>query len=99
MAKEMKASIIKFRLEICVERDEDVYYAYCPALKGVHVDGDTEEEAIKNAKDAAGAYIRSLIKHGEVIPLNFEETEGERKLSRAACPASQRHTQDVRIAV
>lgn len=92
MVKEMKANVINFRVEFCVEKDGDGYYAYCPALDGVHVGGDTKEEAIENAQDAAIAYIESLIKHNDPIPLDFTETEEGKRSSKIACPASQRYT-------
>lgn len=64
-----------FKAKVIIEKDGDIYYAHCPALKGLHVDGMTEEEALKNAKDAMIAYIASLIKHGEPIPICGEEEE------------------------
>ncbi len=64
-----KARTITFRVDIIVEPDDDGYHAYCPALKGLHVSGATMEEALQHARDAAVAYLRSLIKHGDPIPL------------------------------
>ena len=61
----------EFRIEIIVEPDDGIYHAYCPALKGLHTCGDTEDEAIKNAKSAATAYLHSLIKHGDPIPIGI----------------------------
>ena len=60
--------MIQFRVQIVVEPDDDGYHAYCPALKGLHTCGETEDEARQNAKNAALAYIRSVIKHGDPIP-------------------------------
>ena len=60
--------IIGFKIEVIVEPDEDGFHAYCPALKGLHTCGDTEKEALNNAKDAAIAYLESSIKHGDYIP-------------------------------
>ena len=61
---------ISFNITIFVEKDDSNYHAFCPALKGLHVDGATEKEAIENAREAAVAYLVSLIKHGDPIPLN-----------------------------
>jgi len=60
----------KFTIQvpIIIKKDEDSYYAYCPLLKGLHTCGETEEEAIQNARNAVLAYIKSLIKHNEPIP-------------------------------
>jgi predicted RNase H-like HicB family nuclease len=66
-----KSSPLRFVISIVIEPDADGYYAYCPALKGLHTCGATEGEAIENAKNAATAYIRSLIKHGDPIPVGL----------------------------
>ena len=60
---------IEFQVEIIVEPDGDEYHACCPALKGLHTCGETVDEALSNARDAATAYIESLIKHGDPIPV------------------------------
>lgn len=61
--------VIEFTVQIFIEPDEDGFHAFCPALKGLHVGGRTEEEAIQNAGDAAIIYLKSLIRHGEPIPV------------------------------
>jgi len=58
-------------IEIIIEPDEDSYHAYCPALKGLHTCGETVEEAVQNAKYAAQAYLESLVKHGDSIPIGI----------------------------
>lgn len=55
-------------IEIIVELDEDEFHAFCPALKGLHVDGCTQAEALKNAADAVSLYVESLIRHGDPLP-------------------------------
>jgi len=62
---------IGFQVEIIVEPDGDEYHAYCRALKGLHACGETVDEALSNARDAATAYIESLIKHGDPIPVGL----------------------------
>lgn len=64
---------IKIQVRIVVEPDEDRFYAFCPELKGVHVEGGTEEEAFANAKDAATAYMESIIKNNDPLPLCAKE--------------------------
>ncbi|MBI2908019.1 MAG: type II toxin-antitoxin system HicB family antitoxin [Chloroflexi bacterium] len=61
-----------FEVLIVVEPDEGSFHSYAPALKGLHSCGDTEEEALQNARDAAAAYLQSLIKHGDPIPVGVE---------------------------
>jgi predicted RNase H-like HicB family nuclease len=68
-AERSQVNKIQFQIDIAVERDGEGFRACCPALKGLHVGGDTEEQAIANAMDAAIAYLASLMKHGDPIPL------------------------------
>jgi predicted RNase H-like HicB family nuclease len=69
----MHIRTIKVLVRIVVERDEDSFYAYCPELKGLHVGGDTEQEAVENARNAASAYLMSLIKHNDPLPVGSQD--------------------------
>ena len=60
---------LEFRIRVVVEPDGDEFHAYCPALKGLHTSGKTELEAVANARDAAEAYLKSLLIHGDPIPV------------------------------
>lgn len=60
---------IAFHLTIITEPDGEGFYAHAPALKGLHTCGATEEKALRNAVDAAIAYLESLLKHGDPIPI------------------------------
>ncbi len=66
---------VTFTITLIVEPDGDRFHAYCPALKGVHAEGSTEKEACDNGIDASIAYIKSLIKHGDAVPLGVEVKE------------------------
>lgn len=50
------------KFPIIIEEDKDVggYVIYCPTLKGCVSQGETEEEAIENIKDAIQTYLASL---------------------------------------
>jgi len=61
--------VIHFTIDIVVEPDGDGFHAFCPALKGLHVGGRTEREALKNAADGAILYLESLMEHGDPIPV------------------------------
>jgi predicted RNase H-like HicB family nuclease len=67
--------VLKLKVRFVVEPDDDSFHAYCPSLKGLHVDGATEEEAIENAKRAVEGYISSIIRHGDAIPIDMIEDE------------------------
>ena len=56
---------------IVVEKDTIGYHAYVPALKGIHVAGDTEEEAAKNAHDGIALYMDSILERGDPLPTGF----------------------------
>lgn len=61
-----------FQVQVLFEPDGENIHVYCPSLKGLHVDGKSIEEAKKNAEDAIIAYLKSLIKHGDPIPVGCE---------------------------
>jgi len=71
---------VKLSVPIIIEKDGDEYHAYCPVLKELHTCGETEEEALKNAKNAISAYLFSLVKHGDPIPLGI--IKGKKKIRR-----------------
>ncbi|MFZ5366127.1 MAG: type II toxin-antitoxin system HicB family antitoxin [Patescibacteria group bacterium] len=57
-----------FRVIFEPEKDGG-YHAYCPTLRGCHSYGETLDEAKKNIAEAIEAYLESLAKHGEEIPV------------------------------
>ena len=67
----MKVRELTFRIRVLVEKDDDQFHAYCPDLKGLHVSGETELEAVSNAKEAITLYMESLLKHGHSIPVGI----------------------------
>ncbi|MDP2743515.1 MAG: type II toxin-antitoxin system HicB family antitoxin [Dehalococcoidia bacterium] len=73
MATKTKAKGLRFRVPIVVEPDTPGFHAYSPALKGLLVDGDTEQEALANAKEATILYLECLIEDGSPIPLEAVE--------------------------
>ena len=58
----------KIIVDVHVEKDGSEYYAYAPALKGLHVGGSTIDEVLKNAEDGIVLYLESLIERGEPFP-------------------------------
>ena len=70
--------MLNIRITVQVEKDGDSFYAYCPGLKGLHVDGATEEDAINNAVEAASLYISSMIRHNDPLPVGADFSSEER---------------------
>jgi antitoxin HicB len=63
---------MKFR--VVIEPDEDgVFVAECPTLPGCISQGRTRTEAVENIREAIAAYLASLAKHGEPVPLPITE--------------------------
>jgi predicted RNase H-like HicB family nuclease len=60
---------LRLQISVVIEPDGDSFHTYCPAFKGLHVDGADEKEAIRNAADAIGVYVNSLVSHGEPLPV------------------------------
>jgi len=56
---------------LTIERHEDGYLAFFPALPGCKTWAPTYEGAIKNAEEALSLYLDTLAEHGDPIP---EET-------------------------
>lgn len=60
---------LKFRVTVVVEPDEGGFHAFAPSLKGLHADGASETEAVRNLAEVLPAYITSLAKHGDPLPI------------------------------
>ena len=60
---------MKFRISVVVEPDDGGFHAYCPAFQGLHIDGETVEQAIERTVDALEWYLRSLERHGDPLPV------------------------------
>jgi predicted RNase H-like HicB family nuclease len=65
---------LSLTVQFCVEPDEGGYHAFSPLLKGLHADGETEDEAARNFVEVIPAYIESLAKHGEPLPVGMVVT-------------------------
>lgn len=63
MAKKVLSFTVHF-----IPAEEGGYTVVVPALPGCNTQGDTYEEAEKNAREAIQCYVESLILDGEAIP-------------------------------
>jgi len=67
--------ICEVKVRTVVEPDGDMFHAYTPDLKGVHVCGETAEDALYALHDAIRLYLASLAKHSEPVPLGLAESD------------------------
>jgi predicted RNase H-like HicB family nuclease len=60
---------LALKIAYVIEEDEGRFHAFAPALKGLHVDGNTKDEALRNLVAGIGVYIDSLVRHGDPLPV------------------------------
>ena len=71
----------RLKVRVVVEPDGEGFHAYCPAFKGLHVDGRSQLEALDRAGDAVSWYLSSLEKHREPLPIgDYCEVDDEETL-------------------
>jgi len=79
------------RIAAVIEPDEAGFHGYCPAFKGLHVDGRTEQETCSNLVEAISVYLASLEEHGEPLPIGPELTAHENHTSPAPSAGTVRN--------
>lgn len=58
----------EYRFTVVYERDEEGrILAICPALQGCYAEGETEDEARANIREAIRAHLQSRLLHNEPI--------------------------------
>lgn len=60
---------LRLSFTVVVEPDGDGFHAYCPAFKGLHVDGRDQKQALANAVRATAVYLESLARTNEPLPV------------------------------
>jgi predicted RNase H-like HicB family nuclease len=58
----------KYTFPVVIEKDQDGYFAMCPALDGCYSQGDTYEEALENIKDAIVLMLEDMQMSDEPAP-------------------------------
>jgi len=86
-----KEKSLRLSITVVVEPDGDSYHAYVPALKGLHVDGDTEREALENAQAAIRVYLNSLVMHGDPLPIGPDCSVSPEEIPTIPAGAMLRH--------
>ena len=66
---------LRFKVPIVVKKDDIGYHAFSPPLRGLHVDGDSKEEALKVGIEGAKQHLECMIEHGDMIPLSLINNE------------------------
>lgn len=66
-----------YAFKVVIEQDQfedgrTAYHASCPALRGCHTWGHTQEEALANIRDAIELYIEDMVDAGEAFPNDAE---------------------------
>ena len=74
---------------VVVEPDGDEFLAYCPAFKGLLMDGRTEEEALDRVRDGLLVYLESLERHGDPIPIGPDCQLAMKPIKQLAEPAQR----------
>lgn len=65
-----RASSVTFAVTFYIEEEDDgTYHGFAPGLVGLHVDGPTIDEVGQHAIEATRVYLRSLIRHGDPLPI------------------------------
>lgn len=61
-----------YTFQVVVERDEDRWHAYCPALEqhGAATWGYTHEAALASIEEVVKLVVESLIEHGDPVPIS-----------------------------
>lgn len=92
-----KTPQLMIQVQFFTEPDERGFHAFSPLLKGLHADGETEEEAAQNFADAVPAYIESLAKHGEPLPLGMVVTVPSVESTQVPTGAFLKHVREVTL--
>ena len=61
-----------YQFTVVIEPDEEAFHAYVPALPGCHTFGSTADEARTSIAEAMELHIESMVRDGELIPVERE---------------------------
>lgn len=92
-----KPRTLKLSVQFVVEPDGEGFHAYSPMLPGLHADGSTEAQACDNFVSEIPAYLESLSKHGDPLPVGTIEIVREPAPVRVPPGAFLSHVQKVTV--
>lgn len=87
-----------YEVTVIVEPDGNGYYAHCPGLPGVHVGGETQEEVLKNARDAIIGILETKSEHGDEIQLG-PHLKRRRTSTKRVTSTFSRHEEKITVPV
>ena len=61
-----------YRLTISINKEEEIYYAYCTELAGCYSQGESYEEAKKNIQEALNLYLETFDEAEAIAQLAHE---------------------------
>lgn len=65
---EFNGDFLTIRVKIKVEKDDGLYFAFCPDLPGVYAQADTVADAVRRAWGCIDDFIQMSIDHDDDIP-------------------------------
>lgn len=72
--KRFTSGVRHMKFRVIIEQDEDgAFVVEVPSLPGCVTQGETRDEAIRNAREAIEVYLESLRERNEPIPLPIDE--------------------------
>jgi predicted RNase H-like HicB family nuclease len=60
VASEVQSFLMKGKVSVVIEQDEQGCYAWCPELKGCQSQGKTVEETLANIREAIELFLETL---------------------------------------
>lgn len=92
--------MMKLQFDLVIDQDGDAFYGTCPALKGVHVEGSSEQEVLELMTEAILAYLDSLKKHDDPLPVGCVVREvSAGSIFKGFFEKPTRHTRELLVAV
>lgn len=71
------------RFRILIRKEDDVFIAVCPGVGGVYEEGNTEEEAVKNAYESACVILDARFRNNDLMRSDNQFLELFRKPPRS----------------
>lgn len=68
---------LRLKVRVIIDRDDDLFHAYTPDIKGLHASGESHAEALDAIREASSLYFMSLAKHNEPLPIGMVQLDRE----------------------